>query len=82
MDSKLKSYLDRKFKDLPSKKDLKALEKKMEDNSSDILTLIRKVSSHLSTKISEIDLAHSHLHQHFDHIFKRIEYLEKKILNK
>ncbi len=93
MDPKLKSYLEKmearinkRFKSLATKSDLKNLEKKVDDldkkiddKTSDILEVIRNVNSNISDQVGKIDIAHSHLRQHVDHIFNRINYLEKKI---
>ena len=80
MDTKLKVYLDKYFKELATKKDLKTLEKRIDDKTSDVLEVLRNVNENISNEVGKIDIAHSHLRQHVDHIFKRIEYLEKKIL--
>jgi len=94
MDPKLKAYFDKQFKSLATKKDLNSLkqeskllerkiiefDKKIDEKNSDVLEVIRNVGENVSHQIGKIDLAHSNLRQHMDHIFNRINYLEKKIL--
>ncbi len=85
MDPKLKSYLikmegriSKRFNTLEKKIDI--LDKKVDEKNSDVLEVIRNVGENVSHQIGKIDLAHSNLRQHMDHIFNRINYLEKKIL--
>ncbi|MDP3875268.1 MAG: hypothetical protein Q8Q22_02000 [bacterium] len=87
MDPKLKKYLegmerriDKRLRDLVTKNDLKALDKKIEDKTADILEVVRSTGDNTSRIITRIDNDYSYLRQHVDHIFKRVDYLEKKFL--
>ena len=78
MDPKLKKYLE--GMEARANKQFSILDKKIDDKTSDVLEVIRNMNENISDQIGKIDLAHSYLRQHVDHVFKRIEYLEKKIL--
>jgi len=85
MESKLKSYLEKmearlnkRFSGLEKRVD--NVDKKIDEKTSDILEVVRNVNSNISDQVEKIDIAHSYLRQHVDHIFKRVDYLEKKIL--
>ena len=84
MDPKLKKYLEKEFsairKNMVTKRDLKVLDKKIEDKTADILEVIRSTGDNTSRIITRIDNDYSYLRQHVDHIFKRVDYLEKKLL--
>ena len=84
MDPKLKAYLDKQFKNLATKKDLQVLEKRIEKGieaeTSDVLEVIGNINSNISNNLNKIENEYSYLQQHTDHIFKRVEYLEKKLL--
>jgi len=84
MDPKLKKYLEKEFsairKNMVTKSDLKVLDKKIEDKTADILEVIRSTGDNTSRIITRIDNDYSYLRQHVDHIFKRVDYLEKKLL--
>ena len=56
------------------------LDKKIEDKASDILEVVRSTGDNTSRIITRIDNDYSYLREHVDHIFKRVDYLEKKIL--
>ena len=87
MDSKLKKYLEgmekrleKRLNDVATKSDLKILDKKIEDKTADILEVVRSTGDNTSRIITRIDNDYSYLRQHVDHIFKRVDYLEKKLL--
>ncbi|MEK6828763.1 MAG: hypothetical protein AABY15_01460 [Nanoarchaeota archaeon] len=84
MDPKLKKYLEKEFlairKNMATKSDLKILDKKIEDKTADILEVVRSTGDNTSRIITRIDNDYSYLRQHVDHIFKRVDYLEKKLL--
>jgi len=84
MDPKLKKYLEKEFlairSNMATKGDLKTLDKKIEDKASDILEVVRSTGDNTSRIITRIDNDYSYLREHVDHIFKRVDYLEKKIL--
>ena len=84
MDPKLKKYLEKEFsairKNMVTKSDLKVLDKKIEDKTADILEVIRSTGDNTSRIITRIDNDYSYLRQHVDHIFKRVDYLEKKLM--
>ncbi|MDO8729039.1 MAG: hypothetical protein Q7K26_04090 [bacterium] len=85
MDPKLKTYLkgmesrlDKRFRGIDKR--LSDLEKKIEDKTADILEVVRSTGDNTSRIITRIDNDYSYLRQHVDHIFKRVDYLEKKLL--
>ena len=78
MDPKLKAYLERMEARL--EKRFTALEKKLEANTSDILEVVRSTGDNTSRLITRIENDYSYLRQHVDHVFKRVDYLEKKLL--
>ena len=82
MDTKLKAYLEKMEARINKRFD--KIEKNMATQSdiSDVLLMVRNVSSHLSNQIREIDTTNTHLRSHVDSVFKRIEFLENKLLKK
>jgi len=74
----MESRLDKRFRGIDRR--LGDLEKKIEDKTADILEVVRSTGDNTSRIITRIDNDYSYLRQHVDHIFKRVDYLEKKLL--
>ena len=74
MDPKLKSYLEKMGARLEKRFD------QLERRNDQLEKVVRSTGDNASRLITRIEDDYSYLRQHVDHVFKRVDYLEKKLL--